>query len=777
MSRSGSNSQSNPMPPLDQIQSQIMYPQRLQTCHDKLWAYKLGRFEPTHVYYHLITRGLLTTHEMEDVLTSIDGNKEKRKAAGASATELTKECKAYERALVKKRKRADEQQAEAQKRTKSGDDPLVMLQNHKAITYPPISEEDRKKVFDANDDLLLVCMADQGRRVDEMESPFLWEGGSTDPTYFPIGTPVPSVLMTFAQIRAYITDVVAPWLFHTTDMKWWNDVVELSVVGHGMVVQKMLCHPQSPRLMYDQSSKKWCVWTGQVWAQETADYHVGLVAKSLHFVYKRRVAFLQHKLKEMEVRKAVFMAMSANFKGGVDHQTDGFYTEMWDKMESEAASIRKQLAYFDGEMTKVCDGVIAPRICGALNKSAVEAGLYKTDETATTVWDTNPALLSDGKGVLYWGTGCSVKRGDGYVRTIHRAGHPSDFCLVSLKPGVHWNSAYDPYVRDGSWTEDECGHPCPTWVRFLREILGQKELEKRREAGVWDNESEEQMVARIDQEFNALQEILGANMSYEVKWQMIFVMFNKQGRNGKGVTADTLEHMAGDIVSSIAKACLICDAKRGFGSADNAHESHLLTVKEPHLGIVSESSAHRVWNTEPAKGISGDDMVKARGAHAKKSEYFKPKATMMLLCNDPPTFPYGIDDALVGRLRMLLLGQRFLTKSELSNRHPSLTSTCATNRSKKSCGRSFPASSPGFGVGGRSSTSVAAFSSRPRWNATSKTTSTAATSPPCLSRTAARTTRRWTTSAPSPLSGSPRSSRRGARSVASTAPPTSVPRC
>ena len=61
-------------------------------------------------------------------------------------------------------------------------------------------------------------------------------------------------------------------------------------------------------------------------------------------------------------------------------------------------------------------------------------------------------------------------------------------------------------------------------------------------------------------------------------------------------------------------------------------------------------------------------MIKARRPNATKSEYFKPKSMMWLLCNLLPAFPHGVDDALKARLVLLKLMQRFLTKSEMS--HP-----------------------------------------------------------------------------------------------------------
>ena len=655
-----------------------MYTTRLQIIHDKLWGWDVGRFQPTFAYYDRVTDAMtrtpptLTTHQMETVLTSAE-KKSRQAMFGTTISSLNKFCLAHEKEQEKKAKRArveaEKQMPNKRAKKTSQSELFERLRENKSLTYDPnISDGERDRVSTANREIVEEYEMNHPPR----ESPplFIWRG-SLDPTYFPIGSAVPSAIMTEDQIEEHIANVIVPWLFHTTDTEWWNNVVARLVWGHGMVVRKIYCHPNSPRLLYDLSSKKWCVWSGQVWEQDATEAKaVGLVTKTLFYVYKYRAKFLEHELTAIDKDVEYFDTAFGDFEAGIDKDTDDVYRKISARLINQQQSMKEQLKYFKDHSSKVCDGILTYRVIGAIIKGDVDAEKFKSDETTVaTVWDTNPALISDGNGVLMWGTGCSKKddRG-GYVHPIHRAGHPTDFCRVSIKPGVHWKPEFDAYVRDGTWAKNECGHPCPVWHRFIREILGQKELEKRREAGVWGDESEGQMLNRINREYAALQEILGANMSCEVKWQMILVMFNKQGRNGKGVAADTLQQLGGDIVSTIAKSCLITDAKRGFGSADNTHSGHLFTVKDPHLGIVSESGAHRVWNVETANGISGDDMIKARRPNATKSEYFKPKSMMWLLCNLLPAFPHGVDDALKARLVLLNLMQRFLTKSEMS--HP-----------------------------------------------------------------------------------------------------------
>ena len=106
----------------------------------------------------------------------------------------------------------------------------------------------------------------------------------------------------------------------------------------------------------------------------------------------------------------------------------------------------------------------------------------------------------------------------------------------------------------------------------------------------------------------------------------MLIMYGPAGRNGKNVVTGTLYAVLGDLVNAVAKACVIRDAQKGFGSADNSHAAHLFTTEIPHLGIVSESDATRAWNQETLTMLTGDeDITAAAAVETERPKRFAPE--------------------------------------------------------------------------------------------------------------------------------------------------------
>lgn len=164
-------------------------------------------------------------------------------------------------------------------------------------------------------------------------------------------------------------------------------------------------------------------------------------------------------------------------------------------------------------------------------------------------WDTTPGVLGTPNGVVDMRTG------------ELRDGRPED--RITMTTGV----AYDPTAT------------CPRWEQHLLEVL------------------EDPAVVPF------LQKLFGYSLTAEgVLHLLVFLMGT--GRNGKGVTIRTAEHVLGDYAQVIS-AHAFAEERR------NAHSTEVADLELSRFAYCEELGGGKL-NTERLKDLSGGGMKKAR---------------------------------------------------------------------------------------------------------------------------------------------------------------------
>lgn len=195
-------------------------------------------------------------------------------------------------------------------------------------------------------------------------------------------------------------------------------------------------------------------------------------------------------------------------------------------------------------------------------------------------WDRNPWLLGCSNGVLNLETG------------IFRDGLPEDF--IKTASSVEWHGL---------------NAPCPQWLKFLDEILcGDKELLKY------------------------VQRVCGYILTGDVKEQVFFVLWGTHGRNGKGLLAEKLQKILGNLSIPIeAETLMLQNQSRSAGSASPDIEKFC----GRRLAVASEPAANRRLDEAKVKRLTGSDELTGRKLYENEKKFF-PSHKILLLTNHLP---------------------------------------------------------------------------------------------------------------------------------------------
>ena len=213
-----------------------------------------------------------------------------------------------------------------------------------------------------------------------------------------------------------------------------------------------------------------------------------------------------------------------------------------------------------------------------------ELGISETD------FNSNPMLLATQNGVI-----------DLVTRTFRHA-EPHDYLRRQVAV------AYDPKAK------------CPRWKQFILEITcGDKELAY------------------------FLRLAVGYTLFGHGKEQVFFVL-DGAGSNGKGVFLRILHLILGEF-AVILPPSLITSA---FSGSANSSSPALMAIQGTRLGIVTETSAKKGFDTAFMKQISGSDPMSARANYGAQTT-IKPECKLWLSTNNMPEIRAN-DDAMWRRI-------------------------------------------------------------------------------------------------------------------------------
>ncbi len=238
--------------------------------------------------------------------------------------------------------------------------------------------------------------------------------------------------------------------------------------------------------------------------------------------------------------------------------------------------------------------------------------------------DTNPWLIAVNNGVLDLQTGKL------------RDGRPGDH-LVKFAPH-DWRGI------------DE---PCPAFEAFLASALDGDPL-------VSDEERDQHRI----QVTAFVQRALGYAIT-GLSTEHIFLVFNGQGRNGKGVLVETLRHVLGSIAGPIPAEMLL---DQGRAATPNGPTPHIMALKGLRIAFASETDEGRRFSPGQVKWYSGGDTLKGRDLNAKDYIDFDPTHLLILLTNNLPHAP-GDDFAFWQRLKLIPFHYSFVPTPDSSKRN------------------------------------------------------------------------------------------------------------
>lgn len=238
--------------------------------------------------------------------------------------------------------------------------------------------------------------------------------------------------------------------------------------------------------------------------------------------------------------------------------------------------------------------------------------------------DKNPWLMACSNGVVDLRTGRL------------RDGRPED-----------WMVKHVPHEWRGINT------PCPLWEGFLNASLDGDCMT-----------SDEERNQHRQQVTDFLRRALGYGIT-GLSTEHFFLVFNGQGRNGKGILVETIRYVSGSLAGPIPAEMLL---DQGRAANPNTPSPHIMALKGMRLAFASETDEGRRFSPGQVKWYSGGDTLKGRDLHAKDFVDFEPTHLLILLTNNLPHAP-GDDFAFWQRLTLIPFLYSFVASPDPQKRN------------------------------------------------------------------------------------------------------------
>ncbi|MDX9894309.1 MAG: phage/plasmid primase, P4 family [Desulfofustis sp.] len=213
--------------------------------------------------------------------------------------------------------------------------------------------------------------------------------------------------------------------------------------------------------------------------------------------------------------------------------------------------------------------------------------------------------------------------------------------LIDLRTG-EFREGGDPrlYLTLASptrWEGIDC--PCPTWERFLDEVLdGKREV------------------------IDYLHKVLGYTIT-GLRSERLFVVFHgPHGHNGKDTLIGAVQHVLGPLAGPVQTELLM---SQRFSRNTSGPSPDILALKGLRLAYAAETEKGNSFAAGQIKRFSGGNQLIGRGLNDKEQTYFWPTHTLFLICNDLPSAP-AKDSAFWERIRVFVFPWSYVAKPKES---------------------------------------------------------------------------------------------------------------
>jgi putative DNA primase/helicase len=179
--------------------------------------------------------------------------------------------------------------------------------------------------------------------------------------------------------------------------------------------------------------------------------------------------------------------------------------------------------------------------------------------------------------------------------------------VVDLAMGEFRPARATEYLRRQADVEYDPSAKCPRWVEFIRQVT-----------------KDDKNLARF------LRLAVGYTLFGHAKMQVFFIL-EGMGRNGKGVFLRTLRAILGEYATELPTSI----TTSGFSGSANASSPALMAIQGRRLGIITETSAKKSFDSAFMKTISGGDAISARANYGEQTT-IKPECKLWLSTNNMP---------------------------------------------------------------------------------------------------------------------------------------------
>ena len=168
---------------------------------------------------------------------------------------------------------------------------------------------------------------------------------------------------------------------------------------------------------------------------------------------------------------------------------------------------------------------------------------------------------------------------------------------------------------------------CPTWLRFLEDVTGQR----------WEDERDP-----ADDALEGLQRLLGYAMTGMTR-EHVMAIFHGAGSNGKSLLLDIVGQVLGDYAGTVRPEALMLQDQA------SSHQTDIVKLRGLRFVTASETEKDKALNEGLIKLLTGGDVVSAREIYSAAIE-FRPEFKLFLATNHLPKikgFDWGIWRRLV----------------------------------------------------------------------------------------------------------------------------------
>jgi putative DNA primase/helicase len=194
--------------------------------------------------------------------------------------------------------------------------------------------------------------------------------------------------------------------------------------------------------------------------------------------------------------------------------------------------------------------------------------------------------------------------------------------IIDLQTGLLLPSDQNEYMTRSTSFEYHPEKSCPRWLKFLDDImLGRKDL------------------------VDYLQKVAGYCLTGNVSERCFFILYGRNGDNGKTTFVETLKIIMGDYAKTTDASTIM--RKQG----DEGIRNDLARLKSARLVSVSETPKGKSLDENMIKAITGDERIKARFLYSEEFE-FRPTFKFLIYTNHRPKLSAD-DQALWNRVKLI----------------------------------------------------------------------------------------------------------------------------